>query len=161
MEFRRIVRQRLDSAKRSIKVITGEFSAFSNYLELQWAVERAINRGVKFRVYAHSLEPGIARKLMRWGAELYLGSDCGGDHFMIVDGNEVVVSEKHAPSSIGDRHGYITSDTRRFHKSFNSILRKGRRLRKVAGEDPFHALLHRPIEIGIKDASRLVDDSYG
>jgi hypothetical protein len=161
MEFRRVVRQRLDSARRSVRVVTGEFSAFSNYLELQWAVERAINRGVKFRVYAHSLDPGIARKLMNWGAELYLGKDCGGDHFMIVDGHDVVVSEKHAPSSIGERHGYLTSDARPFQNSFNTLIRRGRRLRRVAGEDPLQALLHRPIEIEIKNASRHVDDSYG
>ena len=160
LSFRELVAEKLRSAKRKVDVVTGEFSAFSNYLELQWAVREAALRGVKFRIYANSLKPGITRKLLDWGCNVYTGLKRSDNHFMIVDGREAVISEKHTPDSIGERHGMVTKrEIARFTKSFQNLVRAGKRVKTVRAPDPLIAFISGPPLAIIKDAHMQIDDS--
>jgi len=158
IDFRRIVAARLASARNEVLVVTGEFSAFSNYIELQWAVRDAAMRGVRFRIYSNSFLPGVARKLMRWGCRLYTGARRADDHFMVVDGSEVVVSEPHPPGSCGDRRGLVTGKgIAGYEAIFRNLARTGRRVRRVSGPDPLetwlanHAWTDTPVETSRMD----------
>jgi len=145
IQFRRIVAAELATAKKEVIVVTGEFSAFSNYLELQWAVQEAAKRGVKFRIYSNSFRPGIARKLKSWGCKLYTGSSRVQDHFMIVDGKEAVISRSHRPHSVGERHGEITRrDVQKRIKLFNDLVRNGKPVTRIIGPDALDEWLARP-----------------
>jgi len=159
IQFRRIVAGKLASAKNEVIIVTGESSAFTNYLDLQLAVREAAMRGVKFRVYSNIFLPDVARKLKKWGGELYTGAERLRDHFMIIDGNEVVVSKAHPASSIGDRHGFITRrGISKYKTIFQGLVRKGRPVRRVKGPDPLETWLANPIR-GVWSDSSGVDDS--
>jgi len=159
IEFRRIVAAELASAKKEVMVVTGEFSAFTNYMDLQSAVHETAMRGVKFRIYSNSFLPGIARKLRRWGGELYTGAERVRDHFMIIDGNEVVVSKAHPAGSSGDRYGFITRrGVSNYIATFRDLTGKGRLIRRVTGPDPLDVWLANPIR-GVWSDSSGVDDS--
>lgn len=145
IDFRRVVAAELASSRKEVIVVTGEGSAFSNYLELQQAVRDASARGVRFRIYSNSYLPGIARKLLGWKCELYTGSRRADDHFMVVDGERAVVSRSHPPGSCGDRHGFVT---RRGVPGYSALFRKlvgaGTRVAKVRGPDALEAWLSAP-----------------
>jgi len=145
IQFRRIVAAELATAKKEVLVVTGEFSAFSNYLELQWAVQEAAKRGVKFRIYSNSFKPGIARKLKSWGCKLYTGSTRMQDHFMIVDGKEAVISRSHRPHSVGERHGEITKKgIRKRIVLFRNLVRTGKSVTRIIGPDALDEWLAQP-----------------
>jgi phosphatidylserine/phosphatidylglycerophosphate/cardiolipin synthase-like enzyme len=145
MEFRRVVAARLASARKEVLVVTGEFSAFSNYIELQLAVRDAAMRGVRFEIYSNTFLPGVARKLKRWGCVLYTGAARSNDHFMVVDGADAVVSQAHPPGSCGDRRGFTTRKGAPGYRAlFRRLTRSGRRIQRVRGPDPLDGWLSTP-----------------
>ena len=161
-EFRRIVAAGLSTARKQVLVVTGEFSAFSNYIDLQWAVREAAMRGVDFRIYSNSFLPGIARKLMRWGCKLYTGDQRVDDHFMVVDGEYVVVSKAHPPGTVGERHGLVTRrGASRYALIFRRLVSKSRRITRVAGPDPLEEWLSNPVDLGARTNGARIDlDMY-
>jgi len=160
INFRRVVAARLASAKKEVIIVTGEFSAFTMYLELQMAVRNAVARGVKFSIYSNGLPPGATRKLLRWGCTLYTGKAIAPDHFMLVDGREAIISRKHPPSSVGHRHGLVTR--RRpghFRARYRSLAGHGKRIRTERRPDPMRAFLDGPPFAAIKSAHLRIDDA--
>jgi hypothetical protein len=160
MQFRKLVAEKLSAARKEVVIVTGEFSAFTMYIELQMAVRNAIKRGVRFSIYANGLPPGTTRKLLRWGCTLHTGPAVAPDHFMLVDDSEAIISRKHPPSSVGHRHGLVT---RRRPGHFRSIYRalasQGKRVMAERRPDPMRAFLDGPPFAAIRGAHRNIDEA--
>jgi hypothetical protein len=151
IEFRRAVVKQLDVAQHEVFIVTGEFSAFYKFMELQWAVKRAVERGVKFSIYFNDLPPGVARKLIRWGCMLYKGKRKEMDHFMLVDGNCSITSEHHTRGAVGERHGaVIKRGTAVFRKRFETLAKEADVLtqKTISGPDPLKEYLSKPVDAG-------------
>ncbi len=160
MQFRKLVAQKLSTARKEVVIVTGEFSAFTMYLELQMAVRNAVMRGVKFSIYANGLPPGATRKLLRWGCTLHTGPAIAPDHFMLVDDREAIISRKHPPSSVGHRHGLATR--RRpghFRAQYRALAGQGKRVTAERRPDPMRAFLDGPPFAAIKGAHLRIDDA--
>ena len=160
--FRQVVAAELASAKKEVVVVTGEFSAFSNYIELQWAVRDAVMRGVSFRIYANSFEPGIARKLIKWGCKLYTGDRRARNHFMVVDQKTVTVSKEHPSGSCGDRHGMVSkTGVPKYIGIFRDLVHNSEPVKKIQGPNPLLEWLSRPVDLGAKtDGARIDLDMF-
>jgi hypothetical protein len=160
LTFRRTVASAITAAKREILVVTGEFSAFSSYIELQWAVKAALERGVRVKVYANRLPPGTAAKLLRWGCTVHIGRERARDHFMLIDGEKAVVSRRHPPARSGSRHGYATTeDLGQMRLRYRELALSGTRLRSETRPDPMDAFLAAPPFEVLKDARKQVDEA--
>jgi hypothetical protein len=160
--FRQVVAAELASAKKEVMVVTGEFSAFSNYIELQWAVRDAVMRGVSFKIYANSFEPGIARKLIQWGCKLYIGDRRARNHFMVVDKRTVTVSKEHPSGSCGDRHGMTSKiGVSKYMGIFQELIHNGKPVKKASGPNPLLEWLSHPVDLGARtDGARIDLDMY-
>lgn len=91
--FRERVLSLLQSAKRSVEVISGELGAY-DFPELRGAAQEAANRGVKIDVYATDPRPDVAGRLRSSGVHVIVGAVRAYDHFLAVDGETVIESVK-------------------------------------------------------------------
>lgn len=128
-EFRKFVGEALDSAEKEVVVITGEFGAYSSFSELREKVHSAIARGVKFKVYANEASPSDIRDIKERGGEFYTGEIRAGDHYLVIDRNNFIISDKEGvelPTKIGERKGcQYTDDAKRAKKIieyFNDLI---------------------------------------
>jgi hypothetical protein len=161
-DFRQKVKELLDSAKRDVVIITGEGAAFG-YLDLRWATERAVERGVKIKIYATNPVPEFLNKVLMLGCKVYRGERKAGDHFLVVDGKHWVVSREHPPQVTGGRHGEVHLNDRKGAKKilaeFDCLIKSARQVRTpMWNEDPLVKAIRHPKDWGIKTDSRKIDD---
>jgi len=159
-EFRREMKRLIDSAEKEILVITGEVGSFENYQDLRWAIQRAINRGVKVRVFAISPRKAIVNKMVSTGCEVYIGKEELKDHYTVIDKRVVVESREHQPGGLGVRHGIGYEDTKKAEeiaKRFEGYAERARRAELDDREDPALRLLERPLDVGFSTDSRKID----
>jgi hypothetical protein len=140
-EFRRIVAESIQKAKKSIRIVTGEIAAY-NFYDLRTAAEDAAERGVEIEVYASSPEPDIINRLINNNIDVYVGSEDPHKHFMIRDDEQVIVSEKDKnrvkPTPLGNRRGMILDspqDVKKYVKIFSELKSRATKAR-LSGEDP-------------------------
>lgn len=112
-EFIRTMEEALDSAKKEIIVITGEFGAYKLFPTLKQKVHDAFSRNVKMKIYANSPSPSDVKEIKEKGGEFYIGDIVSKDHYTVIDNEIVIVSEKEGvelPTKIGERHGCVYED---------------------------------------------------
>ena len=159
-EFRRIMRDLIDKSEKGILVVTGEGGAFKYYQELRWAIKRAIERGVKVRVYAGAPEQATVNKLIDYGAEVYLGGTVPKDHYTVLDNRIVVESLEHEPRKRGVRRGLIHSNpktAREKASEFNGYIKNAVKAKTDRRADPLLKVLKSPLRLSFKTNSEHID----
>jgi hypothetical protein len=149
-EFREIVEKCIRESNKSIKIVTGEISAY-NYFDLRSAAEEAAKRGVKIDVYASGPDRDIINRLIHNNINVYVGDRDPQEHFMICDEREVIISIKQVnrpkPTKMGKRRGITkdnAKDVREYKEKFEQ-LKKNARKEKITGQDPLLEALNHPI----------------
>jgi hypothetical protein len=151
-KFRGIVEEYIQGSNKSIKIVTGEISAY-NYFDLRNAAEEAASRGVKIDVYANGPHTDIINRLIHHKINVFIGDRDPQEHFMICDERKVIVSVKEKirtkplVSVMGKRIGLIkdtASEVRKYMEMFEG-LKKNARKQRIVGEDPLLAVLNHPI----------------
>lgn len=158
--FRREMKRLIDSAEKEILVITGEAGSFENYQDLRWAIQRAIKRGVKVRIFAIAPRKAIINKMVSTGCEVYIGKEELNDHYTVIDRRVVVESKKHPPGELSVRHGLGYENKERAEKIakvFDNYAGRARKAEVDEREDPALKLLERPLDIGFSTDSREID----
>lgn len=152
-EFRRVVANSIQKAKKNIRIVTGEIAAY-NFYDLRTAAEEAAERGVKIEVYASGPERDIINRLIHNNMSVYIGNEDPRQHFMIRDNEEVIVSEKDEnrikPTPIGNRRGVVLDspeEVKKYAKIFNELKSKATK-EQIMGEDPLIRALRQPISCG-------------
>lgn len=154
-EFRKVVLPYVQKAKKSIKIVTGEISAY-NYFELRKAAEEAAERGVDIQVYANGPDENISNRLIRHNIDVYTGrKEIDSEHFMIVDDKEVIISQKgrnrRIPTEMGERKGYVIKDdapeVKKRIKLFRMLLESSKKV-KIRKSDPVFELTEKPLSLG-------------
>ncbi|MEA3255441.1 MAG: hypothetical protein U9Q22_06365 [Candidatus Altiarchaeota archaeon] len=158
LEFRRNVIELFDSAEGEVVIITGEAQAFG-YQDVRWAVKRARDRGVKFRVYATS--PLYVDKWLAYGCDVYRGVKEVGDHYLLVDGKSFIHSYPHVRKRIGVREGEIhlgdSEGSREILDRFKDLVAGAERV--TSGVDPFERVLGEPSDYGVSTDSSRIDEA--
>ena len=140
-KFRRLVAGHIRNAKKSIKIVTGEISAY-NYFDLRNAAEEAARRDVRIDVYASGPHRDIINRLIYHNINVYIGRDDPIQHFMIIDDKKVIVSQKEEnrikPTPMGNRKGKILDDSDEVKKYIQTFekLKENARKEKIQGIDP-------------------------
>ena len=149
-KFREIVEEHIRQSNKSIKIVTGEISAY-NYFDLRNATEKPLTRGVKIDVYASGPYIDIINRLIHHKINVYIGDSDPQEHFMICDERKVIVSVKEEnrtkPTVMGKRIGVIkdtASDVRKYMEKFKE-LKKNARKQRIVGQDPLLEALNHPI----------------
>jgi len=167
-DFRRKVRQLLDSAKKEIVIITGEGAAFG-FHDLRFATERAVERGVKVKIYTVTPIPEFLNKVLMLGCKVYRGQEMIKDknHFLVIDGRDWTISREHPPLKVGKRRGEVHLNDR---KGARKILANFSRLTRSAEEvktpmwdlDPLVEAIKHPKSWGVKtDARTFREELFG
>ena len=108
--FRKIVKWAIDSARCEIIVVAGELGSYG-FPELRQATIDALARGVRVRVYATNAAPAdVVTEIKRLGGEIYIGEIRVKDHYLVVDRETLVVSEKAEigrPTDVGTRKARV------------------------------------------------------
>jgi archaellum biogenesis ATPase FlaH len=150
------------SAKKEVIIVTGEYQAFANYMDIQSAVYEAGKKRFKFRIYSNSYLPGIARNLRRLGSKLYTGLERPKNQFMIIDGKEVVVFKENPPGSHGNRYGFITRrGVSKYISTFRDLTKNGRLIKRVSGPDPLDEWLAHPAWTNVPVDTSHMDGEFG
>ena len=106
-EFREQVAKHIRNAKKTIKIVTGEISAY-NYYDLRNAAEESAKKGIEIDVYATGPDRNIINRLISHKINVYIGSEDSLEHFMICD-DIVIISQKDEnrikPTPMGRRNG--------------------------------------------------------
>lgn len=157
-DFRRRVKMLLDSAEKEVVIITGEGAAFG-FQDLRYATERAVERGVKVKIYTTAPTPEFLNKVLMLGCEVYQGEKMTKNHFLVIDGKNWAISQEHPPQVIGRRHGEVHLND---SKGAEKILVEFGRLIKSAEEvktpiwdlDPLVETTKHPKSWGVKTDAR-------
>lgn len=165
-DFRRKVRQLLDSAEKKVVILTGEGAAFG-FGDLRYATERAVERGVKVKIYTVTPIPEFLNKVLMLGCEVYRGEERIKNHFLVIDGKDWTISREHPPLKVGQRRGIVHLNDRRGAKK---ILENFSRLTRTAEEvktpmwalDPLVEAIKHPKSWGVKtDARKFREELFG
>ncbi len=146
IEFRTKVASHIRKAKKSIKIVTGEISAY-DYLDLRNAAEEAADKGVKIDIYATGPDPAIVNRLLSFNINVYLGKEDPLKHFMIVDDRKVIISYKEAnrqhPTPMGQRKAVISDEPKDMKECKEAFAKlKGNAIKQVPSDkDPVTELL--------------------
>jgi len=156
--FRKHVKQLIDSAQKEILVIAGELGSY-RFPDLKWAMRRALERGVKIRIYASHPNQTIINGLLARGCEIHLGKEIK-DHYLMVDAKSFIHSKPHPPI-LGVREGeaYINEPekTRKTIDKFKKLISKAKPKETIHwNKDPLWEALQNPPDWGVQtDSSRL------
>lgn len=159
--FRKHVKELIDHAQKEILVIAGELGSY-RFPDLKWAMNRAIERNVKIRIYASYPNQAIVNGLLARGCEIYLGKKIK-DHYLIVDAKSYIHSKPHPPI-LGVREGeaYINEPekTRKTINKFKQLTSKAKREKTIQwNKDPLWKALQNPPDWGVQtDSSRLEEE---
>lgn len=132
-EFRDYTKQLINSARKKIRVMTGEFSIYY-FSDVEDAFRDAINRGVSVQAYLGKCDTDTINRVVSDGMTAYVGNRKLQDHYIVADNYHWIVSEKHKPYSIGRRHGtYVKNDQEGAEKilaQFDSLTKNMRPITK-------------------------------
>lgn len=149
-EFRQQVVKHIREATKSIKIVTGEISAY-NYLELRNAAEEAADRGIEIDVYATGPDIDIINRLIYNGINVYIGSEDPQEHFMIVDDGKMIISSKEKnrpiPTPMGNRKGQIiVKESKKIKEKISEFerLKKKAIKREIEDRDPLERMFGKP-----------------
>lgn len=165
-DFRRKVRQLLDSAEKEVVILTDEGAAFG-FRDLRYATERAAERGVKVKIYTVAPIPEFLNKVLMLGCKVYQGKEMIKDHFLVIDGKDWAISREHPPLKVGQRRGKVHLNDR---KGARKILENFSRLTRSAEEvktpmwdlDPLVEAVKHPKSWGVKtDARKFREELFG
>jgi len=165
-DFRRKVRMLLDSAEREVAIITGEGAAFG-FQDLRYATERAVERGVKVKIYTSAPIPEFLNKVVLLGCQVHRGKKMMKDHFLVIDGRDWVISREHLPARVGKRLGEVHLNDRNGAKkiltNFNRIIRGAKEVKEPMWElDPLVEAIKHPKSWGVKtDARKFREELFG
>jgi len=129
-KFRKTVKDAIDSGRNEIVVIAGELGSYG-FPELKQAAVQALSRGVRVRVYATRAAPAdVVNEIGELGGEIYIGKVLVKDHYLVIDRNTFIISEKEEkgqPSKIGTRRARLyknnSKDAKRIIAFFNDLIR--------------------------------------
>jgi phosphatidylserine/phosphatidylglycerophosphate/cardiolipin synthase-like enzyme len=159
--FRKHVKELIDSAQKEILVIAGELGSY-RFPDLKWAMKRALQRGVKIRIYASRPNQTIINGLLARGCQIYVGEEIK-DHYLIVDAKSWVHSKPHPPI-LGVRKGETNVNepqkAKKLVTQFNQLISKAKPKKTTQwNQDPLWNALQNPPDWGIKtDSSRLEEE---
>lgn len=157
-EFRRKMKQLIDSAEEEILVITGEAGAFEYFQDLRWAIQRAVKRGVSVKVFATSPKQSTVNKMINSGCEVWIGEKELKGHYTIIDGRITVTSREHQPRKWGVRQGTIKySGAEKFKKLFKEYTKEGEKAKIKDEEDPLVKIIEKPLDLGFETDSSQID----
>jgi sugar-specific transcriptional regulator TrmB len=159
--FRKHVKELIDSARKEILVIAGELGSY-RFPDLKWAMNRALERGVKIRIYASHPDQALINGLLAQGCEIHIGKEIK-DHYLIVDARSFVHSKPHPPI-LGIREGEACINepekTQETIKKFNQLISKAKQKKTVQwSKDPLWEALQDPPDWGVRtDSTRLEEE---
>lgn len=136
-EFRRLARQLINSAHSEILIVTGELSA-ALFPELKLCVFAALDRGVKVSVYATSPIKELVDEVTSRRIGLWIGPSFSKNHYMVVDRQTYIVSEKETTgfTFTGSRYGKLYSNdpvgANQIIAMFESGIRSAQRMEKTS-----------------------------
>lgn len=165
-DFRRKVRQLLDSAEKEVVILTGEGAAFG-FRDLRYATERAVDRGVKVKIYTVSPIPEFLNKVVMLGCEVYRGKEMIKNHFLVIDGKDWAISREHPPLKVGKRRGEVHLNDRRGAKkilaNFSRFTRSAEEVKTPMWSlDPLVEAIKHPKSWGVKtDARKFREELFG
>jgi len=164
-EFRKTMISMIDSAQHEIVIITGEFHLYETFLDVRWAVNDALKRGVTIRIFLKGPHKIVEHNLVKNGAEVYVEPNADlKDHFMSIDGRAYMVSFTHSPFGIGDRTALYNWNAPEKAKEIEDDFKKlTENLPRATGtapdRNPLLDLYSEPIDLGYPtDASRLDEE---
>lgn len=112
-QFRKAVKKAIDSAKEEIIVITGELGSYA-FPELQQSVQQALARNIRAKFYANENAPKkFITDIRKKGGEVFIGNFRSRDHYLVIDKNMFIVSEKEGleiPTKTGTRRSIRSKD---------------------------------------------------
>lgn len=128
-DFRQIVKAEIGSAKTEIVVIAGELGSYL-FPELREAAIQAVNRGVHVKIYAtHTVPSSVYEEISKIGGEIYLGERQVRDHYLVIDGQDCIISKKEdqgVPTKIGERLAIVyendPSKSKKAKRLFNELV---------------------------------------
>jgi sugar-specific transcriptional regulator TrmB len=159
--FRKHVKELINSAQKEILVIAGELGSYK-FPDLKWAMDRALKRGVKIRIYASNPKQATINGLLARGCEIYLGKEIE-DHYLIVDAESFIHSKPHPPI-LGAREGkaYINEPqrTQKIIDKFKQLISQAKPKKTIQwNQDPLWIALQNPPDWGVQtDSSRLEEE---
>lgn len=165
-DFRRKVRQLLDSAEKEVVILTGEGAAFG-FRDLRYATERVVERGVKVKIYTVTPVPEFLNKVVMLGCKVYRGEEMIKDHFLVIDGKDWAISMEHPPLKVGKRRGEVHLNDRRGAKkiltNFSRLTRSAEEVKTPMWDlDPLVEAIKHPKSWGVKtDARKFREELFG
>ncbi len=160
--FRDYARQLIDSARKEIRIITGEVGSY-RFPDLKWAAERARKRGVSIKVYASKPSQRVVNGLLAQGVEVYKGQE-EKDHYLIVDSKSYIHSKPHPPV-VGKREGELhlnePRSTRRIVQRFERLVKQAKPLKKLDWtKDPLWIALQKPYDWRVDTHASRLDEEF-
>ena len=164
-EFRHAMIDLISTAKRNITIITGEFYLYEKFLDVRWAVDEALDRGVSLDIFLKGPHDIVRDSLVEGGAKVYISPEMAlEDHFMSVDDRSYMISIAHEPFGIGVRTAYLNSNgplrAREIRRRFRELTRDACPIGKSGGAPgPIHKFYETPVDLGAAtDASRIDEE---
>jgi sugar-specific transcriptional regulator TrmB len=159
-EFRQVMCKLIDGAEKEILVVTGEAGAFKHYEDLKWAIRRAVQRGLKVKVYARTPEQSTVNKMITYGCEVYLGDAVPKDHYTVIDRKVYIESLEHEPHKTGVRNGsayYDPVKAREKAREFAHYVSKAKKAKIDMTADPLLKMLREPLTLSFETDSKHMD----
>jgi len=159
--FRKHVKELIDSAQKEILVIAGELGSY-RFPDLKWAMNRVLQRGVKIRIYASHPKQATINGLLARGCEIYLGKEVK-DHYLIVDAKSYIHSKPHPPilgTRKGEAHINEPQKTRKIINKFKQLISTAKQEKTIDwNQDPLWQALQNPPDWGVQtDSTRLEEE---
>ena len=164
-EFRKAMIALIQNARRRITIITGEFYLYEKFLDVRWAVDEALERGVELNIFLKGPHDIVRNSLVKRGAKVFISPDTAlEDHYMSVDNKAYMISIAHPPFGIGVRTARLNQNG---PQSAKEIVRRFGRLTKGLnpvkikreGRSPMQRFYETPAELGYRtDASRIDEE---
>jgi hypothetical protein len=125
-------------------------------------MDRALERGVKIRIYASRPGQAVVNGLLAKGCEIHIGKEIK-DHYLIVDARSFIHSKPRQPI-LGIREGEAYTDepekTQKAIREFNQLISTAKQKKTIQwNKDPVWKALQNPPDWGVRtDSSRLEEE---
>ena len=163
-EFRKVMIGLIESARRRITIITGEFYLYEKFLDVRWAVDEALERGVELNIFLKGPHDIVRNSLVERGATVFISPDTAlEDHYMSVDDKKYMISCAHPPFGIGVRTARLNPNG---PKCAREIVRRFRKLARGLepvkirhdGKSPLRQFYETSVELGYRTDSSRIDE---
>ena len=102
LEFRRKVKEYIDSAKNEVLVMTGEFGLYG-YPEIRESIVNARKNTVRIAVYETRAPEERSKDLLSLGCDVTKGSiSLDTHHYLVVDRSKYIISEQTGREQLSD-----------------------------------------------------------